>query len=136
MVVLNANPPNFKKIVKTFPGASRRGVIFSYGSRIYAPQSVGVPPALIRHEGVHGDRQLAMGIEVWWDRYLVDAQFRFDEELLAHRAEYDWFRLYKPKKSEAMLDAISKRLASDLYGSMVSVEKAKTMILMAAPKEA
>ncbi len=129
MVVLNAHPPNFKKIRNVFEGAGRKGVIFSYGSRIYAPYGVQVPGALIRHEGVHGDRQLAMGIEAWWDRYLVDEQFRFDEELLAHRAEYEWFRLYKPKKSEAMLTAISKRLSSDLYGSMVSVSEARTMLM-------
>ena len=111
MKIVDAYPPNIDKIARALPGARRKGVMFSYGSIIYAPHGTRVSPALKAHEGVHGERQLEIGIEKWWDQYIDDKQFRFHEELLAHRAEYDWWRTFKAANRRRMaLYDIAQRL--------------------------
>ncbi len=86
--ILFRRPPNFEAIHKVFPMADGLGVIFAYAPYIFVPSGNSLPPELIAHEQVHIDRQTAMGVDAWWQRYLVDVEFRYLEELLAHRAEY------------------------------------------------
>ena len=83
------------------------------------------------HEAVHGLRQIAQGIEKWWDDYVQDDQFRFDEELQAHVAEYLALigeNANRPTRRRAMKQ-VTKRLCGPLYGGMSSLDKAKRLIL-------
>lgn len=83
------------------------------------------------HEEVHSKRQgknLDV-IEEWWNRYLIDKQFRFNEELLAHKAEYQWFLSNMPKFSKQALKKISKRLSSPLYGKMANQKQAEKLLV-------
>lgn len=88
-------PPGFEAIVAAFPKAAEPGVIFAYGDTIFNPSNIVIPPALMAHEEVHGKRQLApngvitrtVTIEKWWEKYLADPEFRYNEELYAHAAE-------------------------------------------------
>lgn len=126
-------PPNFEKILAVFPMAAKPTVLFCYGRVLYNPSGGPVSDALMVHEGVHSERQIKMGVEDWWDRYLVDGQFRYEEELLAHRAEYR-AAIEKPefasrKWRRAQLKVIAKRLSSPLYGRIVSEEQAREAIL-------
>jgi hypothetical protein len=90
-----ANPPMFDKIVAAFPKASEPGVIFAWGTSIYNPSDIVIPPALLAHEEAHGRRQTfnagtifqANQIERWWEQYIIDPEFRYREELPAHAAE-------------------------------------------------
>jgi hypothetical protein len=82
-----ANPPGFEKIVAAFPKAAGPGVIFAYGDTIFNPSGVEIPPALMAHEQVHGNRQGATA-EKWWERYIAEPDFRYYEELPAHAAEF------------------------------------------------
>ena len=89
-----AEPPNFALIVAVFPEAVKPGVIFAYGDTIFNPSGVEIPPALIAHECTHLERQTGYVPErlnpiIWWDRYLRDPEFRYDEELYAHVAEFE-----------------------------------------------
>jgi len=122
-------PPNIKQIAAVFPECRRRGVIFTYGDTIYAPHGVKVPAALVAHEKAHSERQAEIGAEVWWIRYLADTAFRFEEELLAHRAEYQWYVRRRPHKRALMLKHIAARLSSPLYGCIVPYQQAVDMIL-------
>jgi hypothetical protein len=97
MKVEVALPPNFGQIIKAFPDAKQLGVIFAYGDTIYNPSDLFLPTAILAHEGVHGERQQKLvyvgaegpsGPEVWWTRYINDAEFRYREELAAHVAEF------------------------------------------------
>lgn len=130
MKIVDGYPPNFDKIAAAFPEAKRKGVMFSYGAVVYAPHGIRVPASLRRHEKVHSHRQAVIGVEKWWDKYIVDKEFRFQEELLAHRAEYNWFRANRPEQRKRMLKMIAERLASELYGSVVSQADAHRMILV------
>lgn len=129
MKIVNGYPPNFPDIVSAFPNARRKGVIFTYGELIYAPGAVKLTPALVAHEKVHSVRQAEIGVEEWWRRYIESPDFRFHEELLAHQAEYAWFRLHRPNKAGKWLEIISQRLSGDLYGHMVTTKEARNLIL-------
>lgn len=118
MNIINGWPPNFPEIVKEFPAARGPSVIFAYAPDIYAPGRTNLPQHLLVHEAVHIRRQAALGVEEWWRRYLTDAQFRYDEELLAHRAEYQFLqeRATSRQHRRSVLKQVAWRLASPLYG--------------------
>lgn len=88
-VIHGQRPPNYEAIQKVFPMASGLGVIFAYGDKIYTLSRLELPAHLLAHEEVHCTRQLRIGTEAWWDRYLTDIDFVRYEEILAHRAEYE-----------------------------------------------
>lgn len=117
--VVKARPPNFEKIAAVFPGAAEPGVMFAYAGKVYAPGGVKVTRELDAHERVHIERQGA-DPDGWWDRYLRDEGFRFEEEYLAHRAEYRTFckRHIDPVKRVKALQQIAGRLVSGLYGNL------------------
>lgn len=124
-------PPNYAHIRARFGQVVMSpGVIFSYGDIIYTPKPMKISPALIVHEEVHGERQRAIGVKVWWARYLADDDFRWDEELAAHRAEYRFWTEREPDKYklEAHLTQIASRLAGPLYGKMKSRSEAVALI--------
>lgn len=112
-------PPNFEAILAAFPGAAASTVIFAYGDDIYAPGGVVIPPALLAHEAVHQRNQLAMGKngpDDWWDLYCIDPSFRYDEELMAHAAEYK-AQLHALDRNQraALLMSTATRLTAPLY---------------------
>ena len=122
-MIIIGRPPNFELILKAFPDADKPGVIFAYGHDIYNPSGVTIPQALYAHEEVHGRRQLALEgslirtgrIELWWEKYIDDAEFRYREELLAHVAEY---RAQAPKDRNLrskLLMVTAARLCAPLY---------------------
>jgi hypothetical protein len=124
-------PPRFEEIAAVFPGAREPGVIFSWGTKIYVPDGRPLPPELVAHEEVHGARQAAMGLQRWWDSYLIDPEFRLGEEVPAHIAEYREFcRTNRDRNIRAQfLSSISQRLASPLYGGLVTIRGAQRLIL-------
>lgn len=130
MQVIRSLPPHYAKVIAAFPHVSRtRGIMFAWGDVVYALDGVVVTPSLMAHEEVHGQRQRAGGVEAWWDRYLADAQFRYDEELLAHIAEYAHLAQRNDRnKRRLYLDAVAAKLAGPLYGYMTTKERAKRLI--------
>ena len=125
--VLHLFPPNYRKIVEQFD-VRGKPIIFAYGSAIFNPQKVEIPPQLMRHEEIHLMRQ-GGDPEGWWDRYIAEPAFRFAEELPAHVAEYQatlaHFRA-------AALDHVATKLASPLYGNLITVADAREAILREA----
>lgn len=103
--------------------------MFCYGPAIYRPKMSGtIDVALMAHEAVHAMRQ-DNDPDGWWDRYLIDDQFRFYEELLAHRREFEIASHGKPRpKRRYILNQIAKRLSGPMYGNVVITEKAKRLI--------
>jgi hypothetical protein len=116
--VLIERPPNFGYIVKVFPKAAEPGVIFAFGEYIYNPSGFTIPPALLAHEAVHGERQLwpsMISVERWWEKYLEDAEFRYNEELPAHAAEFH-AQLPADRNDRAkLLMSTARRLVAPLY---------------------
>jgi hypothetical protein len=48
-----------------------------------------MPLEILAHEACHSiQHEQQFGPEAWWDQYLADKRFRFEQELQAHRIEY------------------------------------------------
>lgn len=127
MKIIRAFPPNYAAINKKF-NVRGKPVIFCLGATIFNPSNIEVGPLLLVHEQVHSDRQGADPM-AWWDRYLEEPEFRFDEELPAHRAEYqEAARRYDGKALGTALHRMAIRLSSPLYGSMTTYDEARRAI--------
>jgi hypothetical protein len=122
-----AKPPNFEEILKVFPKAGDYGVIFAWGDTIFNPSGVEIPPPLMAHEQVHGERQRGSvvaedmtPIECWWDVYLKDPEFRYREEVYAHAAEFK-AQMPRDRNQRAQLALnTARRLIAPLYNYGVS----------------
>jgi len=127
--VLIERPPVYDRCDAQFK-IKGRPILFAWGDTIFNPEGVEISPELFAHEAVHGERQLKVGIETWWDEYLARPVFRYAEEELAHRAEYQAYarRHPNPRKRALVLDAIAERLAGPLYGNLVSVADARAVV--------
>ena len=127
MKIVEEFPPNIEKIRATFELTG--GEIFAWDDIIYNPSGGHLSTALIAHENVHKKQQNG-DPESWWERYLVDAEWRLQQELEAHRVEYRWFcreNRDRNKQSKYLIE-ISKRLASPMYGSLLSQREAAKKI--------
>ena len=116
MIILE-RPPNFDQVHAAFPRADGPGVLFAYSGAIYNPSGITVPPALIAHEQVHLGRQ-DINPDGWWDMYLKDSEFRYNEELLAHAAEFKVLRVDKSQDRNfgaRLLISTALRLVAPLY---------------------
>lgn len=115
-------PPRREEIEGVF-GALPDGVVFAWGDKIMVPSGTRLQPWLIDHELVHLDQQEAFGgLEPWWDRYLIDPDWRLEQELEAHIEEYrSLCRYEKDRNTQARyLNEIGGRLASKMYGNLIS----------------
>ncbi len=132
MKIVVQRPPNFTEIVVALPAAAtRHGVLFAYGDILYNPDGVTVNPFLMAHEKMHQVQQAGLP-EEWWKLYLCSLEFRLDQELEAHRAEWQAFLAHDPPSTRnarrTYMSRIAHRLASKLYGGLVSVHVAKRLI--------
>lgn len=139
LLVIDGEPPLIEEIDRKFGVRGRTDVVFAFGDRIYAPGQGRLHPALEAHERVHCERQLAFpgGAIPWWRVYLDDRQFRLNEEVLAHRAEWRWYCAQRGADKPVSgfrsaklyhLHQIANRLASPLYGGLVDVRRARNLI--------
>lgn len=121
-------PPNYAAIIAAFPAAETAKPIFAYGDVIYNPHRIMIGTHLMRHESVHGERQNG-DPAAWWVNYIADPQFRLDEEVAAHAAEYQSMCAgITRNQRRRVLRMIARRLASPLYGSLCSIDTAKRLI--------
>jgi hypothetical protein len=109
-------PPNFEQILAAFPDAAKPGVIFAFGEDIFAPSGDNIPIALLKHENVHQERQRKVTPESWWKDYIADAEYRYQEELHAHVAEfiYQVPRLDRNQRAKLLMST-AQRLTAPLY---------------------
>jgi len=124
-------PPNFAEISLRFGLGRKPSVVFCFGDRIYSPQPGPIHPAVLAHEGVHGQRQGSSQLAVmeWWRRYLDDTAFRLAEEIPAHVAEYRyWLDHGSRAERRRALQVTADRLAAPLYGRMIGRSAARDMI--------
>lgn len=128
MKILATFPPNYSEINRVFK-VRGKPVLFCFGDVIHNPSRINVPPQLLVHEAVHSRRQ-GSGPEFWWRRYIDDLQFRLDEEIAAHQAEYACLVERGMPQAQAC-DMVASRLASPLYGGMIDYARARTIIASA-----
>jgi len=129
MKIVNEYPPNYKDICKAFDIKDREGIIFTYGDTVYYPQGGELAQHLKVHEATHVQQQKAMGAKEWWDKYLVDPEFRLQQELQAYRAQYGIIKKIRNwREQEWLISAISADLASEMYGNVITKAEARALI--------
>lgn len=130
MKIVIEPPPNFGEIVKVLPVVARwRGVLFCYGNTIFNPNGVAVPAEIIAHEEKHSARQ-GNDPKGWWDRYLSDVEFRFEQELEGYTAQYRHVLLSHASRHDRRraLKLCAASLAAPIYGAMVSEKRARQLL--------
>lgn len=130
-IIVVGKPPVYARCAALFD-IDGKPILFAWGDKIYNPMDIDIPKELIAHERVHGERQTSDPAKImrWWDRYLADDAFRFEEERVAHRAEWLYYAKRNPgKNTRPVLDAIAGRLAGALYGSLTTISAARDAIL-------
>lgn len=143
MKVIRDRPPLFDLIDQAF-NIRGKPVLISWGRIIYVPTgSLEVSPALMVHEETHGYRQLLYGtpghmaapsegerVTLWWLRYIRDINFRRDEEVLAHRAEYRHLCDHAGGRNQRRrhLSIVSTKLSHPLYGPMMNKAAARKVL--------
>src|SRR5258708_14781803 len=78
-------PPNYDQISKTFK--LHKNVVFTYGQTLYNPDRIPIPDPLKIHEGTHTIQQ-GKDPALWWERYLIDSEFRLKQEAEAYGYKY------------------------------------------------
>jgi len=127
--IIKAYPPNFNELAKVFPIKGKPGIVFAYGDYIYNPSGQRLSPEIVAHEETHCARQKDAETHLWWHAYCTWPDFRLNEEVIAHRAEWDrWRDIWPSRMDEKELDRLASRLSSPLYGSLISYECAKQKI--------
>ena len=130
MRIIETYPPNIKEIEKHFDLSGKRP-IFAYGNIIFNPHGSTIDQYLLAHEMTHqaqqGDDPVA-----WWDKYLVDPNFRLQQEVEAYQNQY---ALLKRKQGHVNRDGvikylytISAELAGPLYGDLITHSRALKLI--------
>lgn len=127
-IIYGEYPPNYKDIAKAFKIKGRNTIVFTYGNTLYIPSGNKPDKHLMEHEETHARQQLEMGVDEWWDRYLVDPGFRFMQELEAYRNQYRSMNVLPLDARLGYLNHIATDLAGPMYGDLMTVEEAKAEI--------
>lgn len=130
MKIIEADPPMFARITEIFKQAVKPGVMFCWGDTIYYPKPVAKITEWLRaHEFIHNVQQNGDPV-AWWEKYLISPQFRIEQEIPAHRAEYRVFCLFNPDRRMRRfgLHQIASRLAGPLYNHSIKFDEAKRII--------
>jgi hypothetical protein len=115
MKISTQKPPNYDLIKAAFPTIEwGDGIAVAYGDTVYAKYPL--RPDVVVHEATHLNQQEVIGRDIWWDRYLKDATFRFKNEVEAYQAQVRFI-------SDAVKDRNQRfqlvhHLALDLSGTM------------------
>lgn len=128
MKVLYQLPPNYEDICSHIPAVRKtKTIVFTYGDTVYVPSGQPMPDDLAAHEAVHVERQ--SNPAEWWAKYLVDVQFRLDEELAAYRVQYAYaVEHYGRDHRRALLTHMTKDLSGAMYGKLITRKEAIALI--------
>lgn len=125
--IINTYPPNIEEIRKNF--TLKRGIIFTYGDKLYVPDGGEIDDALMKHEETHTIQQ-GDNPDRWWKLYFLDKKFRLNQELEAYRNQYKFaVENYNRPACRRLLAQISKDLSGEMYGNIITKDKAKEEII-------
>ena len=130
MKIVKAFPPNYSEICKKIPAVKlKKSIVFCYGDTIYSPSNDKLSADLIAHEEVHQRQQQKMAVELWWEQYLTNVDFRLMQEVEAYRRQVLIINEnYGRDQRRKLTKGIIKDLCGEMYGKIVSPETAKQLI--------
>lgn len=128
MIKIVSSSPIWLPIWKLkFPKADFENVLFVWGGTIYSKYPV--PAHLQIHEETHIKQQRhskIFGI-YWLIRYVFSPKFRLQQEIEAYKNQYRFVKNYlsiSKEEKHRMLMRFSGYLSSELYGNLISIDKA------------
>lgn len=128
MHILNERPPNYNELKEAFGFSDRQTIYFTYGNVIYNPHGKSITPDLIRHEETHGEQQGYDPIvaKLWWQRYVVDKDWRMEQEGEAYGAQYAFIcQQSRDRNLRARhLHEFAKAMCGPLYGNAMGYSDA------------
>lgn len=105
---------------------------WTYGDTIFNPGGKEIPGPILSHEAFHmvQQREYDGGKDAWWKEYLINPDFRYEQELQAHAIEYAAVcdEVKDRNRRATHLRYISSRLAGPLYQAPVSQAEAMNAI--------
>lgn len=110
----NEIPPIYHKLKDQFGVSWNEGIIIANYPKIHC--KFDIPPEKLVHEKVHLDRQMKIGLDLWWELYLGKESYRLEEEVLAYQAEYQFLKRYI--KDRELLYSLVREMAAHLSGQM------------------
>lgn len=123
-------PPNIEQLRRIFPINEQTHPVFTYGETIHAPYHEKLPPDIIEHEQIHIKQQKEyQSPDIWWNKYILDTDFRLLQELEAYSHQYQWIKSISNGKiaNEALIEMASN-LSSPLYRLNISYGHAEKLI--------
>jgi len=124
-------PPNWDKIVEAFK-PNWEHVAVTYGDTIHAKYPEKISKDIMHHEEVHLKQQEYSNEKAveWWDRYIADKNFRYQQEAEAYRAQYKYLKERTKDRNLLARNAhlLATKLSSELYGSVVTHSEALKVI--------
>ncbi len=151
--IVVAFPPNYEIIQVVLPHAGREHT-YIYGGKIYNPSGKKLPLDIQYHEYIHSlqHEEYPGGCDAWWTKYLMDPDFRIDQEIQAYGEQYHYAkrhlvetdedirahaRRYGEKKHlgggvnnilREILNSMAMALAGPEYGNLISYGAAEAAI--------
>ena len=101
------------------------GVCFTYGDTYYTNHAP-IPQDFLVHEQHHTKQQLSYGKDAWWERYLVDAKFRLDQELECYTVQLNSIK-DRELRFRRRLQVIDD-LSSPMYGNIITKQELNTLL--------
>ena len=90
-------PPNFNEIRQFNPP---KNAYFPYYPDIYNPGGKEIPEDIIFHEKCHLAQQTKFpSPDIWWTKWLVDKQFRQEQEVEAFALQVQWIKKHINNKA-------------------------------------
>lgn len=124
----NEKPPVFDQCVELF-GISWDNTIFAYGDTIHGKDLQNLTDHVIEHEMVHLKQQGGNPI-AWWEKYLIDKDFRLSQEIEAYQREYRYLRgkSFDRNGLHNLVRWWSRNLSGKAYGNITTFKEAYNLI--------
>ena len=128
MKIKRERPPVYDLIVSAGM-RPHEGVVYTYGDTIYNPSGNELPDHIVHHEETHCLQQ-GDDPDAWWERYVTDPYFRFEQEAEAYAAQYDFMceSIRDRNRRSKILFDMALMLSGPVYGGTVSHSVARKMI--------
>lgn len=129
MKIKQGYPPNIEDIKRVL--SPDKDSVFCYGEDIYCQDPDNLPPDVIVHEKVHARQQQNFSNpDLWWQKYLLDKQFRFEQELEAYAEQYLWLKWNGTSSSvlQEALEDLGSNLAHPQYDFKITAQEASSKI--------
>ncbi len=99
--------------------------LFPWAPDIYNPSGLDIPPDIFVHELKHIVQQ-GKNPKEWWDKYILDKNFRLEQELEANREQYKFIcKLTKDREQRnKALIAMAKNVSGEIYNVSISFQEA------------